>query len=52
MANHAVALKARELQGRHLGMWNDRIAFTGEVSSAAAIRLRIAGRNIPSSSTG
>ena len=45
MANHMAALKACELQGRHLGMWNDRIAVTGGgVSIAVAIRQRIAGR--------
>lgn len=48
MSHHMAALKACELQGRHLGMWNDRIAVTGEVSIAAAIRQRIAGRNMPS----
>jgi phage terminase small subunit len=44
MTNPTAALKACELQGRHLGMWNDRIAVTGEVSIAVAIRQRIAGR--------
>lgn len=47
MSSHMAALKACELQGRHLGMWNGRIAVTGEVSIAAAIRQRIAGRNMP-----
>lgn len=49
MANHAAALKACELQGRHLGLWNDRIAVTSAVSIAAAIRQRIAGRSTPCS---
>ncbi len=44
MSSHMAALKACELQGRHLGMWNDRIAVTGEASIAVAIRQRIAGR--------
>lgn len=44
MTSPMVALKACELQGRHLGMWNDRIAVTGGVSIAVAIRQRIAGR--------
>lgn len=38
MASHAAALRALELQGRHLGMWKDRLAVTGEVSIADAIR--------------
>ncbi len=29
MANHAAALKACELQGRHLQMWRDSMAVTG-----------------------
>jgi hypothetical protein len=37
MASHAAALRALELQGRHLGMWKDRPAGTGEVSIADAI---------------
>ncbi len=33
MANHAAALKACELQGRHLQMWNDKLALTGKDGS-------------------
>ena len=32
MANHAAALKASELQGKHLGMFKDRIEHTGAVT--------------------
>ena len=46
MASHAVALRALELQGWHLGMWKDRPAGTGEVSIADAIRQRIAGKAV------
>jgi len=46
MASHAAALRALELQGRHLGMWKDRPAATGEVSIADAIRQRVAGRAV------
>ena len=44
MTNHAAALKACELQGRHLAMWNDKMALSGEVSIASAIRARIEAR--------
>jgi phage terminase small subunit len=44
MINHAAALKACELQGRHLAMWNDKMALSGEVSIASAIRARIEAR--------
>jgi len=44
MASHAAALRALELQGRHLGMWKDRLAVTGEVSIADAIRKSAARR--------
>jgi phage terminase small subunit len=30
MRNHAAALKAAELQGRHLGMWIDKTELTGQ----------------------
>jgi phage terminase small subunit len=44
MVNHAAALKACELQGRHLKMWNDKLDITATVSIADAIRARIAQR--------
>ncbi len=47
MTSYTAALKACELQGRHLGMWNDRIAVTGQVTIAVAIRQRIANRIAP-----
>ena len=46
MASHAAALRALELQGRHLGMWKDRLAVTGDLSIADAIRQRVAGRSV------
>ena len=46
MASHAAALRALELQGRHLGMWKDRLAVTGDLSIADAIRQRVAGRAV------
>ena len=33
MANHAAALKACELQGRHLQMWNDKLALMNKDGS-------------------
>lgn len=33
MINHAAALKACELQGRHLQMWNDKIALMNKDGS-------------------
>lgn len=45
MASHAAALRALELQGRHLGMWKDRLAVTGDLSIADAIRERVAARS-------
>lgn len=36
---------ALELIGRHLGMWNDKLAVTGEISIASAIRARIEARS-------
>lgn len=45
MINHAAALKACELQGRHLKMWNDKLDITANVSIADAIRQRIAQRS-------
>ena len=45
MVNHAAALKACELQGRHLKMWNDKLDITATVSIADAIRARIAQRS-------
>ena len=44
MASHAAALRALELQGRHLGMWKDRLPVTPEVSIADAIRAAVARR--------
>lgn len=44
MVNHAAALKACELQGRHLKMWNDKLDITATVGIADAIRARIAQR--------
>ena len=46
MASHAAALRVLELQGRHLGMWKDRLAVTGDLSIADAIRQRVAGRSV------
>lgn len=37
MANHAAALKAAELQGRHLGMFNYKIEVGGTVSITDAL---------------
>ena len=45
MVNHAAALKACELQGRHLKMWIDKLDITATVSIADAIRARIAQRS-------
>ncbi len=45
MINHSAALKACELQGRHLKMWNDKLDITANVSIADAIRQRIAQRS-------
>lgn len=36
MANHFAALKAAELQGKHLGMFKDRVEHSGSVTIAAA----------------
>ncbi len=44
MINHTAALKACELQGRHLKMWNDKLDITATVGIADAIRERIAKR--------
>ena len=33
MANHAAALKACELQGRHLQLWNDKLALMNKDGS-------------------
>ncbi|NMQ28182.1 terminase small subunit [Candidatus Accumulibacter phosphatis] len=46
MASHAAALRALELQGRHLGMWKDRPVGPGEVSIADAILQRVAGKAV------
>lgn len=46
MVNHTAALKACELQGRHLRMWNDKLDITASVSIADAIRERIAKRSV------
>lgn len=40
MTNHAAALKAAELQGRHLGMWNDKLKLQGKVEVDAVGELR------------
>ena len=32
MANHQAALKAAELQGKHLGMFKDKLSIEGGVS--------------------
>jgi phage terminase small subunit len=45
MINHTAALKACELQGRHLKMWSDKLDITASVSIADAIRKRIAQRS-------
>lgn len=37
MANHAAALKAAELQGRHLGMFNYKIEVGGTISITDAL---------------
>ena len=37
MANHAAALKAAELQGRHLGMFNYKIEVAGTISITDAL---------------
>ena len=37
MANHSAALKAAELQGRHLGMFNYKIEVAGTVSITDAL---------------
>lgn len=44
MASHMAALRALELQGRHLGMWKDRLPVTPEISIADAIRAAAARR--------
>jgi hypothetical protein len=44
MVNHAAALKACELQGKHLQMWTDKLNVSGEISIADAIRARVAAR--------
>ena len=44
MGNHAAALKACELQGKHLQMWTDKLNVSGEISIADAIRARVAAR--------
>lgn len=37
MANHSAALKAAELQGRHLGMFNYKIEVAGTISITEAL---------------
>ena len=37
MVNHAAALKAAELQGRHVGMWPAKLAVTGADGGAILI---------------
>ncbi|MGB4967049.1 MAG: terminase small subunit [Candidatus Saccharimonadales bacterium] len=44
MVNHGAALKACELQGRHLEMWSDKLKVSGEISIADALRARAAAR--------
>ena len=29
MANHSAGLRACELEGKHIGMWNERLAMSG-----------------------
>lgn len=49
MTNHAAALKAAELQGRHLGMWNDKLKLSGkvEVDVVGELRAFLAGSRLP-----
>jgi len=42
MINHTSALKACELQGRHLQMWNDKVALTIETTTDEELHARIA----------
>ncbi len=42
MINHTSALKACELQGRHLQMWNDKVALTIETTTDEVLHARIA----------
>ena len=42
MINHTSALKACELQGRHLQMWNDKMALTIETTTDEELHARIA----------
>ena len=42
MVNHAAALKACELQGKHLGMFTDKVAMTIESSSDEELDAKIA----------
>lgn len=41
MVNHAAALKACELQGKHLGMFTDKLAMTIESSSDEELDAKI-----------
>ncbi len=41
MVNHAAALKACELQGKHLGMFTDKVAMTIESSSDEELDAKI-----------
>ena len=41
MINHTSALKACELQGRHLQMWNDKVALTIETTTDEELHARI-----------
>ena len=43
MANHAAALKACELQGRHLQMWTDKIKVDGDMAVTMITRRIIGG---------
>ena len=48
MVNHAAALKACELQGRHLQMWTDKIKVDGDMAVTMITR-RIVGGDGPQS---
>jgi phage terminase small subunit len=43
MVNHAAALKACELQGRHLQMWTDKIKVDGDMAVTMITRRIIGG---------
>ena len=41
MANHSAALKAAELQGKHLGMFKDRLEHSGDTNNPLHVITRI-----------